>query len=487
MLNITFAGKIYDETSTQFTGTEVRYQAFFYKVNNGSSPSNWSDVRTSEDGQYNINLGDNDWLDQDGKVASGDYVTVLFWIPDTELDGRTSTSLTEWCLIDYEIVNNRHLYKQHVQLKGPQTPSCSFAQGGFANINKDVEITDTGSVDNHVWLFSGYTMQHIDELHDESMFVMNSLPTGSISIDWGDTIVTTHNSGGTYTHQYTSIGNYTIVVTLTTVGGEVCNSSFPIQVTYSVTNGLTWVDPVTVNISEHFTPDIGGDLIQITGVDYYVDGTLEFDDIAYDDEFDWTFIAPGPHTIQQVIVFNDGFNLLEQWKTFNIALSPVASYYDQAGACSSMDFISDSVAGVPPITNYHWELFDVSIGEVLIAELEGLDKDSFSYTWSYKATYRLDLTVTDVSGSDTYSKQFVVAKCPAGEPSPGPSIGSFGGGGGAYVDTDGKKHPEEEDEKEEIKVQAIYVGPYHHETKYIEVDFEKRKKITVEAIALTII
>jgi len=62
-LNLNFSGFVYLNDGTTLSNSNVKYQAYFYKVNSGSSPPMWNGVRTVENtGYYSCNLGDNDWL-----------------------------------------------------------------------------------------------------------------------------------------------------------------------------------------------------------------------------------------------------------------------------------------------------------------------------------------------------------------------------------------------------------------------------------------
>ena len=73
-LNVTFDGYSYFGDNS-ISNSNVSYQAYFYKVNSGSSTSAWNTVRTVEStGYWNVNLGDGDWLGQTGVASSGDIV-----------------------------------------------------------------------------------------------------------------------------------------------------------------------------------------------------------------------------------------------------------------------------------------------------------------------------------------------------------------------------------------------------------------------------
>ncbi len=329
-LNITLTGEIYDTNGTAFTGTEVRYWGYFHHVNGGSSTSTWDgSVRTSELGYYNINLGDGSWLTQTGNAGSGDYVTLLFWTPNTISDGRTATTLTQWGLYDIQLTSNL-VYVQDIQIKAPMVPYCDFSRSGGNTVSTNVIISDDGAHDIHSWTFDSYTFWQRPYLHSQLMFGQNELDydsIDSIEIDWDDTSTNTEDIHGTsYIHQYTAPDDYTITSYVTNVSGLSCNQTFPLRV--------YWRTPIPQFIADDWTPNPQGcnnlgDSVLFTNTSTDPDGQAEVG-IGHDWTLDWymadgtfsadndgedwsdtqshVFHSPSIHNVEMCINWWDGFN-----------------------------------------------------------------------------------------------------------------------------------------------------------------------------------
>lgn len=232
LTNITFAGNIYNASGSQYVGSEVRYQLYFHKVSGESSPSTWSSTRLSEYGQYNINLGDGDILTPDGSSNTGDAVIIAFWTPTTSL--KTDGDLEEWGFIETTLTSGSY-YISDVQLKGPIVPTCDFTVTNSSFINEDVVATDVGSHNKHSWVYGSTTVYQEPSRYNQPIFyVMNTLQPSSYSISWDDgTFDNNLNPASTYTHQYTSPGNYNITTYVTNISGLSASQLFLWSVYYS--------------------------------------------------------------------------------------------------------------------------------------------------------------------------------------------------------------------------------------------------------------
>lgn len=217
-INTTFTGNIFDPSGIQYPNIEVKYQLYFYRTNASSSPSIWSSTRTSELGQYNINLGDSDILTPEGVTNIGDRVVIAFWTPNTSI--RSDDNLVAWGFIDIPLTTETE-YIIDVQLKGPQTPVCDFEITGATTINNNVIARDIGSHDRHSWTYSGNTMYQEPSRYSQPIFyLMNTLPTDSIDISWGDDTWTNDDLPAIdYYHQYEIPNNYDITTYVTNTSG----------------------------------------------------------------------------------------------------------------------------------------------------------------------------------------------------------------------------------------------------------------------------
>jgi hypothetical protein len=215
-LNISFIGNIYNKDGNIYTGNDVRYQLYFHKINSLSSNSIWSSTRLSEYGQYNINLGDGDILTQDGVQHNGDNVIIAFWTPNTSI--KTDNNLIEWGFIDITLDGSSY-YNYDVKLQGPLTPECNFSISGSINVNENVVLTDVSSNNLQEWEFGTITIYQEPTKYGQPIFYsMNTLPSDSIDISWGDgTFSNNQTPATTYNHEYTIPNDYTITVTVNNI------------------------------------------------------------------------------------------------------------------------------------------------------------------------------------------------------------------------------------------------------------------------------
>ncbi len=421
MLNISFTGRIFKEDGSQVILDECNYRGFFHRVVISSSSDTMDIVRPSELGYYNLNLGDESWLSQEGVTNPTDKVLILFWLPNStdNLGG-----LTEWCFIEHTL-DGSSTYVQDVQLKTHQLPTCSFSQVGNY-VNTPVTITDTGTHDDYHYIAFNKDHYHEYQRYGQILFEMNHLPSDTLSIDWGDgsienglTIV-----DGFWNHNYSIAGDYHIIVRVENRLDRLpCEVFFDVHVVINVVNGLQWDEPVYINTPNQYNPDIGGDTSSITGVDYYIDGNLIYSNLAWDESFSYTFDVSTNHTIRQCIKYNDGIDDKIQCEDFLVTMASIASFIDEDHQCGKM-FVSNSVAGFPPITNYKWFIMD---GPLILAQVEGMTYDTFYYAWPYPGEYQVRLEITDSNGSSSnITKNFTIYTCP--------SIGGGSGGmGGSSI------------------------------------------------------
>ena len=223
-LNITFAGNIIDSENNPINDDSVKYQAYFKKTNASSSNNKWNNARTSEYGQYSLNLGDGDLLTQDGKVSNNDKLIILFWREKKEV--KESVSLSEWCFVETTL-NGSEVYLANIKLSKGVKPNNSFIQSGINKVNKQIIISDSGINDNHEYLFEGKTFKQTSEFFTG----MNTLPNNCVTIDWGDnTLKQTFNAGFSANHSYSLPGDYDLSIIVTNSCGLQTMSTFKIRI-----------------------------------------------------------------------------------------------------------------------------------------------------------------------------------------------------------------------------------------------------------------
>lgn len=404
MINVTFTGNIFNSLGNPVSN--VRYQGYFIKVNSNSSDTIWDSARISETNQYNFNLGDNTWLSQQAGYAQPfDKVILCFWIDSSS--SRTDTNLVEWAFIEW-ILDNRDVYVQNVQLRGASNPTCSFAVSG-GTVGEPVYLLDTGTTDSDFWIFEGkehYQQQYWD---GHLIFPINQFPVNNVDVEWESGISQTYSIGDfPVSHIYTVADSYTIHVDVDNTSGLSCFQDINVDVLHNVYNGLYWDTPVEINTPNTYTPDISGSLAQITGVDYYIDGSLEYENYTYNQPFDYVFTTPGNHIIRQCIKYSDGFNNQIKCYDFIVKLDTQANFMGSDYDCGLV-FTDTSIIGNPPIVKYQWDITD---GLFVLAHVEGTAYSDWYYSWPYRGTFHVRLAVTDSNGTtSSITKEYIVTDC----------------------------------------------------------------------------
>lgn len=211
-VNITFTGNIYNAAETKFFGSEVSYQAYFRQVNGSSSPSIWSDPRTSILGQYNFNLADTDLLGTGGNAGDNDIVVIVFWHPGTDRNVNCST-LIEWSVFEIVLgigpgMSSSALYVNGVQIKSNIVPDLNWSLPPTGYVDTSYTAINT-SEDEHSWVWSGTTMYHWYTRYGQTINNVNQVNNSDYF--WGDTNSDLNLPGAANgTHQWDSAGTYDV-------------------------------------------------------------------------------------------------------------------------------------------------------------------------------------------------------------------------------------------------------------------------------------
>lgn len=413
MLNVTFAGNIFDSIETQYPNNEVAYQALHI---HNDIPT-WNDVHLSEHGQYNINLGDGDWLTQDGSQSINDKIIICFWTNNTSI--RNDLNLTEWSYIEIDL-NGSNTYLNDVQTMPHQNPQCNFTT--FDNVILD----NVGTTNDQFWMFHGIEHFQRYERLENIIFPIMSFEPNSTEINWGDGTIETVPLDSDYHHEYTLAGDYHIIVKVTNRGNLYCQSEFDVQASFTITPGLTWPIPVFRTFPVTFTPNITGDIEQITSVSYSINGVETYTDLQYDETFTHTFDSPGPFIITQSIIYDNIFEVSTINTNYTVYIDSVANFYKDAGTCGP-DFIDNSIIGNGSITEHYWA---VKFNDEIIAEYTG--DSSWEYTWPYIGVFTVIHKIKDSEGNQFgIERIYDVTECP-GQIVEGDN---GGGGGGGWTQT----------------------------------------------------
>lgn len=333
-LNITFDGfcSIWlSEFDGSLSSSNVEYQAYFYKVNAGSSASAWNAVRTVEvSGYYNINLGDGDWLGQDGNAADGDKVMIAFWKNGSRM-GTNCSILDEWGAFEITLSGSASTYTNPTQVRENVLPNLDWSFPVATGTVGTSYVTTNDSDDVHTWVYSGTTMGHYYIWNSEPIYFVNYVRLTHYDWDDGnqDNDLPLASNG---THTWTLHGDYTIQIVVEDHCGGTVTGTHDVRMLYPAPSaGIDCnEDDGSNNIT---TPD--------TVVTFDYDGTNPYNTIY---NIDWTivddtntttsgivsatinhtegtgtswyghtaspgaFTDPGTHNVAIVVHWNDGFD-----------------------------------------------------------------------------------------------------------------------------------------------------------------------------------
>jgi len=330
-LNKSFAGFVYDKDNV-LVDANTYFQAYFYNNGTASSVSTWNSVRQCEQftGYYAFNLGDLDFLGQEGLALSGSTVLIAFWKggPDRTSDCGT---LTEWGAFEVEITNS-DTYVNATQTMDNIDPDLHWTTNIPSHPYVDTTYTVSNtSEDEHSWVFNTLTMNHWYSRYSQIINGPNTID--STDIYWGDTQTSLGLPGAAGdTHQYDVAGTYEITVEVF----DNCSAS----VSGTDSFDIYWHEPVPniimipsdplpneVVTFEYTGTDVDDRITSIAWVigdsgaygntDTTTSGNRD-DTISHSEGLgtDWynqaatsgAFTNPGTHLVAIAIYWNDGFN-----------------------------------------------------------------------------------------------------------------------------------------------------------------------------------
>jgi hypothetical protein len=234
-VNVTITGNIFDNNSLLFSGSEVRYQPYFYNAAPGGSASKWGVTRTSIFGQYNFNLADTDLLGTDGEIANGDIVVVVFWIPNSVTDRLSSCSLIEqWGAFRIVLgagpgMVSSATYVNNVQIKDNYFPNLIWTLPTDGLVGTPI-LADNSSNDTHQWNFGSVVMWQRDDYYS-NLFTMNRVVY--TSYDWDDGNQDNNLSGvADRSHTWSAAGDYTVQIVIEDECGGTVTGTKNIRIKY---------------------------------------------------------------------------------------------------------------------------------------------------------------------------------------------------------------------------------------------------------------
>ena len=411
-LNITFDGYC-SRDSGSLANADVQYQGYFYKVSSGSSPSAWNNVRTVEaSGYWNINLGDGDWLTQDGSAAAGDRVVIVFWRTGSNRNADCPT-MDEWGAFEITL-DGSSTYSNPTQVKKNIVPDLHWTfptVGGTHYVGTTYNANNT-SEDVHSWDWSGTTMYHWYTRYSQTINYVNRV--NNSVYDWGDNTTTTGIGAADEGHQWSSPGIYDVELVVEDECAATVTGTKPITIYWHPpTCGITMTpsnpDPNTP-VTFQFTGDDDDDTIS------YIEWVIHDDanttvSGARDDVITHTagtgtswcgtsasggaFTDSGSHLVEATLHYTDGFN--------NQTLDCNDTFTQGLFTGPTVDFTQDPypapVGSGITFTNTSTDTDRVGLGL----------PDCYEYTWTFNddgvetvytdvpATYDLNITPTSTN------------------------------------------------------------------------------------------
>jgi len=216
-LNITFGGYVYNKDSVT-SNLDVNYQGFFFPNGTASSSSKWNDVRTVEStGYYNINLGDADWLGQEGTALSNSIVVLVFWKSSPLTTDRNALCgvLTEWGAFEL-LLDGSSVYTYDAQTRDNIIPYLSWSDNVPEHGYVDTFYSFmNNSHDIHSWEFEGIstpstvTMHHWRTRYGENIQLINTIQGTSYYWGNGESTLDLEGAANT-TYSWGSAGTYDV-------------------------------------------------------------------------------------------------------------------------------------------------------------------------------------------------------------------------------------------------------------------------------------
>jgi len=317
-LNKNFQGNMVDKDSASVA--QVRGKGYHKQSNT------WSDwYEFNDETQYNINLGDSQFLGQDSSVNPGDDILIILETKETDPLDR------QFCMYEVEL-DGSDTYVQDLQLMDCQAPNVVGLWGlsstvdgttKFTNADDSDVLTSIGRIndtiststnfnDSYTWTYDGATLKHVESWYSQDIFG-DRLSVDSIEFDWteDDTFIT----DTTYSFTAISTGadkSQEVEVKAINQKGQVVTSILKIQIRYNTPIvDIVW-DPNSPNVLDTFT---------VTGANTDVDGVVTAISYQYDEvevannttlDYNWTqdlgdTYVP-THTVNSDVSWNDGFN-----------------------------------------------------------------------------------------------------------------------------------------------------------------------------------
>lgn len=284
-LNINFQGNIFDVDQNSI---DVQYQAYSHSI------GKWSNVRQSDQGQYNVNLGDGDLNTQDGTVLPGDKITVAFWDKGKERSGILS--LFSALTFVYNGISNT---VQNVQLLSDPPILCSWSSPRTVLIDTEFSVSLSPSL-RREWEFYGKTMIQDSVVSGIPTFDFLKITKAEVDFELG--------VGNQTSHSYSKMGEKTMTAYFESSYGKTASCDMSIFAVYPQPIGSISITKNPLSILE--TANIEVELVDpnsvITSIDYYVDSTLSKTGAELSSTYQHVVNRVGSYRAYYVVSWNNG-------------------------------------------------------------------------------------------------------------------------------------------------------------------------------------
>jgi len=286
-LNITLAGNIKDSSGTSI---DANVQVLVYNSNNNLKK--WSDIRLTEDTDYNINIGDPDLSGQENTLgitdSLGEYALIAVW---TGSDDRM-TPASEFAFIFHELEGNE-VYVQDIQLGFPDIIGCSnWSINEYVNTGETV-IANNNNTNEFTYEALGTTHYLYKRYFNEDIF--SYMGTCSVEYDFGD--------GYSISNVYTpgTGGTFTTYIKVNDCFGNSVECHKDTKVYYDITPCFD-ITPTNIHLGSEVSINEC-----ITGTPGAIDQISKIEYIYSDNYDNGVIIGSGPLTITQKVTFWNGY------------------------------------------------------------------------------------------------------------------------------------------------------------------------------------
>jgi hypothetical protein len=377
-LSFTFSGNVVDKDENSL---ECNYQVYYYRQNVVS------DIKRTDQQQYNTNAGQDDQLTINGELRNGDIILIRFW----------NDSNDQFCI--YKAIYNGGLYiAQDVKLLDSQSPS------GTLNVSNVVlgqqSISSVVASDEYQYSYAGTTLYHKNNWYGFNL--INEVGVNEILYNYDNNGFSNSN-----TYVFDSIGEYG-------VDAKIINNSNK-ETVLSDTFRILKAEPTISIYSSPSSPN-KNELVNISieNTDMHssiVSQTYYIDDIEVS-ELQHSFSEIRVYIFKVSTLWSDGFNEYTKTTThtIDIASLPIVIDLEKSNIDNIYSFDINETLGDGALASVLWKIFyklPFSDNQVEVYQTYGNAQEDFTFVNS--GEYRVVATATCEFGtSDTDYENIVL-------------------------------------------------------------------------------